>query len=183
MTTLDLLLTRRSEKKLIAPAPNKTQLDLMFQAALHAPDHGKLQPYRFIVMEKDGLLKFETLLKKAVTELGLDENRLHKAEKICRQAPMIIAVVAKINKETNVPAWEQMLCAGCAAYSVQLAANAQGFDNVWVTAPWVDGSELRRAFECDKSDKVIAFLLVGTAEEKLQRECKPVDTTGFIHYL
>ena len=57
MDTLTLLTTRRSNKKLIAPAPNKEQLEKIFQAALRAPDHGKLQPYHFVVIEHEGLNK------------------------------------------------------------------------------------------------------------------------------
>ncbi len=183
MNALDLLTTRRSEKKLTAPAPNPQQLEQLFQAALHAPDHGKLQPYRFIVIENEGLRKLEKLLKSAVIELKLDEKRLQKAEKVTRQAPMIIAVVAQISKENKIPAWEQMLTAGCATYAMQLAANAQGFDNVWVTAPWVDGSELRAAFGCGENDKVIAFLLIGTAEHQAERETKASDSAEFVSYL
>lgn len=183
MNALDLLTARRSEKKLTAPAPNAQQLARLFQAAAQVPDHGKLQPYRFIVIEKEGLQKLESLLKSAVFELNLDEKRLQKAEKITRQAPMIIAVVAQINKESKIPAWEQMLSAGCATYAVQLAANAQGFDNVWITAPWVDGSQLRAAFGCGENDKVIAFLLVGTAENKVEREAKVLDSAKFVSYL
>ncbi|HBO37463.1 MAG TPA: nitroreductase, partial [Pasteurellaceae bacterium] len=53
----------------------------------------------------------------------------------------------------------------------------------WITAPWVDGSELRAAFGCEKHDKVIAFLLIGTAEEKIERDHKIQDSANFISYL
>ncbi|AAU37716.1 MULTISPECIES: NAD(P)H nitroreductase [Basfia] len=184
MDALTLLTTRRSEKKLSAPVPNNEQLELIFQAATHVPDHGKLQPYHFIVIENDGLKKLETLLKSAVTELKLDEKRLQKAEKIASTAPMMIAVVAKINTDiAKVPAWEQMLSAGCSAYAMQLAANAQGFDNVWVTGPWVDGSDLREALGCAPKDKVIGFIILGTSQEKITREPKTVKTENFVSYL
>lgn len=183
MDALELLTSRRSEKKLTAPAPNQAQLARLFEAALHAPDHGKLNPYRFIVIENEGLRKLEALLKSAVIELNLDEKRLQKAEKITRQAPMIIGVVADLDSQSNVPAWEQMLSAGCATYSIQLAANAMGFDNVWVTAPWIEGSELRAAFGCAPEDKVIALLLIGSSEDKVPREAKPLDISPFVSYL
>ena len=75
MDTLTLLTTRRSNKKLTAPAPNKAQLEQIFQAALRTPDHGKLQPYHFVVIENEGLDKLETLLKDAVMELNLGEDK------------------------------------------------------------------------------------------------------------
>ncbi|MDO5055239.1 NAD(P)H nitroreductase [Pasteurella oralis] len=183
MDALQLLINRRSEKKLTAPAPNKTQLQLIFQAALNVPDHGRLHPYRFVVIEGDALKKFGTLLKETVYEFELGSEKFKKAENLAQRAPMVIAVIAKINKETKVPAWEQMLSAACSTYAIQLAANAQGFANVWITGKWVDGSALRKAFHCQKNDKVIALLMIGTAEEKLEREKKVQDINEFIHYL
>ncbi|CAM3777624.1 NAD(P)H nitroreductase [Avibacterium endocarditidis] len=184
MDALTLLTSRRSNKKLFAPAPNQAQLEQIFQAALHVPDHGRLQPYRFVVIEKDGLNKLGGLLKSAVQELNLGEERLKKAENLPNRAPMIIAVIAKIQKDiAKVPAWEQMLTAGCATYAMQLAANAQGFDNVWVTGPWVDGSELRQALQCDQNDKVVAFIMLGTGKEKASREPKQIDLANFVSYL
>ena len=178
MDALTLLTSRSSEKNLTLPAPNPEQLEKIFQAALHAPDHGKLKPYRFIVIENEGLNKLSSLLKSAVIELNLGEKRLQKAEKFSQKAPMVIAVVAKIDKTIEkVPAWEQMLCAGSATYAMQLA------DNVWVTAPWVNGTELRQALHCEANDKVIAFLLIGTAVEKRLREPKSADLTKFVSYL
>lgn len=184
MDALTLLTSRRSNKKLFAPAPNSAQLEQIFQAAAQVPDHGKLQPYRFIVIEKEGLTKLGHLLKQAVAEFDLGEERLKKAEDFPNKAPMMIAVIAKINKDiAKVPAWEQMLSAGCSAYAIQLAANAQGFDNVWVTGPWVDGSALREAFQCANNDKIIAFIMLGKSEEKLARETKSLKVDHLVSYL
>ncbi|QLB13112.1 nitroreductase [Bisgaardia hudsonensis] len=184
MDALELLTSRRSEKKLAEPAPNKQQLEYLFQSALHVPDHGKLNPYHFIVIEKEGLAKFEKLLESVVDEFDLGEERLRKAKSIAYRAPMVIAVIAKLNEEIKkVPTWEQELTAGCATYAMQLAAKAQGFDNVWITGPWVNGSELRKAFKCEQQDKVVALLLIGTAGEKLERDKKILDTDSFISYL
>lgn len=184
MDALTLLTSRRSNKKLFAPAPNMAELDQLFQAALHAPDHGKLQPYRFMVIEKEGLIKLSGLLKSAVEEFDLGEERLKKAENFSTKAPMIIAVIAKIQKEiTKVPAWEQMLTAGCATYAMQLAANALGFDNIWVTGPWLEGSKLRQALLCEEDDKIIAFLLIGKNEDKITREAKSIGTEHLVNYL
>ncbi|MGR6981749.1 NAD(P)H nitroreductase [Testudinibacter sp. P27/CKL/0425] len=183
MDALELLLSRRSNKKLTEPAPQGEQLDNILQAALHAPDHGRLTPYRFVVIEKQGRDVLETLLKSAVDEFDLGEERKKKAEDVSHRAPMIIAVIAKINTDVpKVPGWEQMLTAGCATYAMQLAANAQGFDNVWVTGPWGDGSELRKELGCGVHDKVIAFLMLGTAEQKLEK-AKTYDLSEYVSYI
>ena len=110
MDALTLLTQRKSNKKLTAPAPSQVQLEQMFQAALHAPDHGKLEPYHFVVIQGTGLSKLESLLKAAVTEFDLGEERLKKAENFARRAPMVIAVIAKINHEVKkVPGWDKCL--------------------------------------------------------------------------
>lgn len=184
MDTLTLLTTRRSNKKLTTPAPNKAQLEQIFQAALRTPDHGKLQPYHFVVIENEGLNKLEGLLKDAVVELNLGEDKLKKAENLAHRAPMVIAVIAKITPDVaKVPEWEQLLTAGCAAYGIQLSANAQGFDNVWITNKWIQGSALREALGCRKQDQIVALLMIGTAAEKPERECRQGNTEEFVSYL
>ncbi|MFC2436777.1 MAG: nitroreductase family protein [Aggregatibacter sp.] len=184
MDALKLLTERYSEKKLSAPAPNKDQLAQIFQAALHAPDHGKLHPYRFVVIEEDKMATFGDLLKSAVHELNLGEERLKKAENLAGRAPMVIGVVAKLDPTIKkVPEWEQLLCAGCATYAIQLAANALGFKNVWVSGPWLDGSDLRQAFQCDTADKIIGFLMIGSAEDKLEREKKTLNLDDLVFSL
>lgn len=97
---------------------------------------------------------------------------------------MVIAVIAKINHEVaKVPGWEQMLTAGAATYALQLAGNALGFDSFWATGPLIEGRELREAFGCGKNDKIVALLQIGTAAEKLEKECKPKDLSRFVSHL
>ncbi|MGQ0286104.1 nitroreductase family protein [Pasteurellaceae bacterium 22721_9_1] len=183
MDTLTLLTTRRSNKKLVPPAPNKAQLEQIFHAALHAPDHGRLHPYHFVVIEKEGLTTLADLLTQTAIEFNLDERQFGKIAGICSK-PMIIGVVAKIDPHIEkVPAWEQQLTAGCAVYAMQLAAQSLGFDNVWITGKWTEGTALHQAFGCTEHDKIIALLMVGSAEEKMEREAKPFDLSHFVSYL
>ncbi|MGC7559544.1 NAD(P)H nitroreductase [Pasteurella sp. PK-2025] len=184
MDILQLLTTRRSEKKLSAPAPNQQQLESILQAALNVPDHGRLQPYHFIVIEGKGLDRFAELLKSTVQEFDLGDEMIKKAENLAYRAPMVIGVVAKIKKEIpKVPGWEQMLTAGCATYAMQLAANAQGFANVWISGKWVNGTALRKAFHCQEQDQVIGLVMMGTADDKLEREKKSQPIDEFVSYL
>ena len=157
MDALTLLTQRKSNKKLTAPAPSQVQLEQMFQAALHAPDHGKLEPYHFVVIQGTGLSKLESLLKAAVAEFELGEERLKKAENFARRAPMVIAVIAKINRRScqKFLVGQQMLTAGAATYAIQLAGNALGFRQSF-SGNWfllVEGRELREAFGCGKNDE------------------------------
>ena len=58
-----------------------------------------------------------------------------------------------------------------------------GFESFWATGPLVEGHELREAFGCDKNDKIVALLQIGTAAEKLERDCKPKDLSRFVSHL
>ena len=87
MDALTLLTQRKSNKKLTAPAPSQVQLEQMFQAALHTPDHGKLEPYHFVVIQGTGLSKLESLLKAAVTELDRKSTRLNSSHPSSSRMP------------------------------------------------------------------------------------------------
>ncbi|WP_439327537.1 nitroreductase family protein [Lonepinella sp. BR2357] len=184
MNALELLINRRSNKKLVAPAPNKAQLEQIFQAALRTPDHGKLKPYRFVVIENHGLTTLANALTQVATDLNLEQKQFDKIDKLCAN-PMVIAVIAKLDSTiAKVPEWEQLVTAGCAAYGIQLASQDLGFDNVWITGKWSDGNALRQALHCTEQEKIVALLLVGTAEnDKIERECRTVDIQDFVSYL
>ena len=99
---------------------------------------------------------------------------------------MVIGVVAKLDHESvKVPAWEQIVCAGCATYAMQLAANAQGFDTVWITKKWVEGKAIRKAFGCAETDKVIGLLMIGSPKdgEEIASARDAEDPTDFVHFI
>lgn len=184
MNALELLTTRRSSKKLTAPAPNAEQLEIMLQAATQVPDHGNMRPFQFTVIQSEsGLNRFRELLRQTVTELNFGEESMQKAEKVGHMAPMIIGVTFAPNKDVPKPKpeWEQMLSAACSAYAMQLAASAQGFDNVWITGLWTNSPLLREAFGCGEKDKIIALIMVGTPNEETAG-AKNTDLASFVTY-
>lgn len=169
MDALHLLTNRRSSKNLTAPAPNAEQIEQMLQAATQVPDHGNMRPFRFTVIEsEDGLSYFRKLLTQTVTECNFGEDSMKKAEKVGNMAPLVIGVTFSPNCSSPKPKpeWEQMLSAGCSAYALQLAASAQGFDNVWITGLWVNSPQLREAFDCSDREKIIGLIMVGTSAEE-----------------
>lgn len=185
MEILDLLHRRRSNKQFGDIAPNTEQLQAILKAALRAPDHGRMKPYHFVVIEKSGMPKLHEYLKAVAVEFTMDEKNAAKADKLANQAPMVIGVIAKLDHESvKVPVWEQIVCAGCAAYAIELAANAQGFDTVWITKKWVEGKAIREAFGCVDGDKIIGLLLIGSpkdGEVAFAREAEdPINFVSFI---
>lgn len=178
--TLALLTTRRSTKQLGLPAPDELQLDSILQAATQVPDHGDLKPWRFVVIHSEtGMAKFQQLLRETVTLFNFGEEGMKKAERVGKMAPMSIAVIA--TPKMGKPEWEQHLSAGCAAYAIQLAAKAQGFDNVWITGAWVNSPILKEAFGCGEKDKIVGLIMLGTAES-LPDAAKNTDVLAFTQY-
>lgn len=77
-----------------------------------------------------------------------------------------------------------MLTAGCATYGMQLAANSLGFDTVWVTNKWINGSALRSAFGCQEGDKIIALVMIGSPPEGEINQAKETENLdGFVSYI
>ncbi|RIY33337.1 nitroreductase [Psittacicella hinzii] len=186
METLKLLQTRFSEKKLVEPAPSRAELNEIFKAALRVPDHGSLKPYHFYVVEgQEQLQKLSDLMLDCCRELDLPEKFQDKAKKFATRAPQVIVVVAKIDpNHKKAPAWEQLVTAGCATYATQVAANALGYDNVWITAKWVQGTAIRAHFNCEADDQIVAFILSGTAKERKEREDKKLNyLDDYVTYL
>ncbi|MGH8466408.1 MAG: nitroreductase family protein, partial [Pseudomonas sp.] len=134
MEALDALLNRVSVPRLVEPAPNAAQREGLFQAALRAPDHGQLRPWRFLTIEGSAREKLGELLAEAV-QAGGDSTQaaLDKARAMPLRAPLLVVVVARLQDHFKVPKSEQSLAAGCAAHAILLSAYAQGIGAVWRT--------------------------------------------------
>ena len=179
---LDFIKSRRSIGNLVAPAPNREQVEQAIEVALSAPDHKDLNPYRFIVLENQALNTLGTALKNAAIAQGeTDEKTLKKAENMPLRAPMIIACVTDFKPHDKVPHWEQIAASSCAVQNLLLALMAQGFATVWRTGPLANAPEVKRYFNVTADNQVIAFVYVGTAVSTIPPRSK-IDVTPFIVY-
>lgn len=182
MDALELLINRRSASRLAEPAPAGEALENILRAGMRAPDHGTLQPWRFIIVEKEGRERLSQLLAQAASADGLDEKAIEKATQSPFRAPMIITVVAHCEAHPKVPRWEQVVSAGCAVMSMQMAALAQGFNGIWRSGPWTDHQQVREAFGCREQDAIVGFLYLGTPQLKSSTTVLPPDTRHFVSY-
>ncbi len=140
MDALKLLTNRRSSKKL-KPPPRCGGVGTNISGGNPSSRSRQYAPFRFIVIQGEvGLQRFRDVLKQTVAELNFGDDAMKKAEKVGNMSPMVIGVTFAPNRDVPKPKpeWEQMLTAGCAAYALQLAATAQGFDNVRITGMWVN---------------------------------------------
>ncbi|WP_034944774.1 NAD(P)H nitroreductase [Erwinia oleae] len=180
MDALDLVVNRRSASRLSEPAPAGEVLENILRAGMRAPDHGTLQPWRFIIVENDGRDRFSTLLEEAARTDGMDDKAIEKAKKAPYRAPMIITVVAHCEEDHKVPRWEQVVSAGCAVMAMQMAALAQGFNGVWRSGAWTEHAAVRDAFNCRQQDAIVGFLYLGTPQLKSSTTVIPPDTAPFV---
>lgn len=182
MDALDLVVNRRSASRLSEPAPAGEALENIIRAGMRAPDHGTLQPWRFIIIEKEGRERFSTLLENAARQDSMEEKAIAKAKQSPFRAPMIITVVAHCEENHKVPQWEQVVSAGCAVMAMQMAAVAQGFNGIWRSGAWTEHQAVREAFNCRPQDAIVGFLYLGTPQLKSSTTVLPPDTTPFVSY-
>lgn len=132
---LAFLLSRRSRpaKLLRAPVPDRAALVPILTAAARSPDHGKLEPWRFIVLEKPALERLAALATERGAALGLEKDQAEKGAAAYRDSPLAIAVVASPKPSEKIPGIEQTLSAGAVCLGLLNAALASGWGASWLT--------------------------------------------------
>lgn len=162
---LDFLLTRRSRpaKTLTTPVPTHTELAPILTAAARTPDHGKLEPWRFIVLEGAALQRLAEDVVKRGPQLGVQDEKLEKARRQFADADLVVAVVSSPVVSPKVPEIEQVLSSGAVCLSMLNAALASGWGSNWLTG-WMatDRTFLRQGLSLSKSEFVAGFIHIGT---------------------
>lgn len=161
---MELLRTRFSALKLGGPAPSTQAVHAMLESAARAPDHGRLQPWRLILIEGDARLDFGKVLGEALSRRNplANEQALAREREKALRAPLIIVVATRFDRSAKIPITEQTLSAGCAAHSIMLAACAQGLGAMWRTGESAYDNEVKSALNIDPDDLIVGFIYVGT---------------------
>ncbi|HEY6484638.1 MAG TPA: nitroreductase [Steroidobacteraceae bacterium] len=166
MQAIDALLRRRSARLLAAPAPDAAAIELILESAMRAPDHGGLRPWRFTVIQGEGLMRLGELFAESVRRHRdpITPEELERARRKALRAPLVIAVAAVIQTAVRIPAIEQILSAGAAAQNMLLAAFVLGYNAVWKTGAPAYDDEVKAAFGLAPKDAIVGFLYVGSEE-------------------
>ncbi|WP_218354893.1 NAD(P)H nitroreductase [Alteromonas lipotrueiana] len=162
MDALSLLLNRRSQPRLTAPAPAEQALENIKQAALRAPDHGALMPWHFIVCEGQGLHKLGSIFERSAIENDKTEKEIERAPQLPLRAPMVIVAIAKYQEHPKVPRVEQIASTSCAVMAMQMAAQAQGFNGLWRTGAYAQCDIVKKELNLNDEDEIVGFLYLGT---------------------
>lgn len=162
---LDFLLTRRSRpaKTLTGPWPERDDLLPILTAAARSPDHGKLEPWRLVVLRGAALERLSTLAERRGTALGLDSDTVAKGVDQFARSGCAVAVIASPKPSDKVPEFEQYLSSGAVCLALLNAALAAGWGANWLTGwPAHDPDFGIEAFGLRPSERVAGFIHIGT---------------------
>ena len=170
------LASRRSGKPrdLVAPGPRHDQLVAMIELAARTPDHGKLAPWRFVIVPDDR--------RDALAQLIVDAYRAERPaakgveiaamEQFARQAPALIVALSSPRPDSHIPLWEQELSAGAACMNLLHAIHAAGFAGGWLTG-WPAFSDAVRDAFGQAPERIAGFFFIGTPGRPLEERPRP----------
>ncbi|MEO8419671.1 MAG: nitroreductase [Hyphomicrobium sp.] len=172
------LSARRSVKpdRLIAPGPSAEELETILTIASRVPDHKKLAPWRFIVLEGDARARLGEVVAEACVAAEKEAPshvRLETERTRLMRAPLVIAVVSRITVHRSAPEWEQVLSAGAACLNLCLAANALGYGTSWITEWIAYNKVVGAALSIADNERIAGFIYVGTPAERPEERERP----------
>jgi len=175
-TPRSLLATRRSGKPrdLVSPGPDADQLAEILQIAARTPDHGKLAPWRFVIVPDDRRDLLAETIVKAYREERPNAARLEieSLEQFAHQAPTLVVVLFSPKTHSHIPLWEQELSAGAVCMNLLHAVHASGFAGGWLTG-WPSFSDaVRNAFGA-APERIAGFMFIGTPSRPLDERPRP----------
>lgn len=160
---------------MIAPGPSDDQMRAILEAAIRVPDHGKLAPWRFVIVGADQRARLADLLTTAYRTERPDAGRLEieAMESFAHQAPALVVVLSAPVTPSKIPLWEQELSAGAAIMNLLSAVHAHGFVGGWLTGWAAYSDSVRDAFG-SADQRIAGFVFIGSPARPLEERPRPV---------
>lgn len=173
---LEFMLTRRSRpaKTLTTPVPTKSELAPILTAAARTPDHGKLEPWRFIVLEKPALQRLAAMIPARADALGIDDDRVMKAVAQYSQGALAVAVICAPKPSEKIPQIEQAYSAGAVCLALLNAALASGWGANWLSG-WAshDRTFIEQGLGLAPHETVAGLIHIGTETNPAPERPRP----------
>lgn len=173
---LSLLETRRSAKPrlLAGSGPTKSELEQMLSIAARTPDHGKLTPWRFVIVEAHDRESIAALLRDSLAQEDKCATAAHhaKEEEFASYGGALVVLVSAPEKDHKIPVWEQELSCGAAGMNLLLAAHALGYVAGWLTG-WRAYSPRVTAALCEPGERIAGFIFIGHSAGELEERPRP----------
>ena len=163
MDALTALTTRVAPARLVDPAPEGATLDSILNSGLRAADHGKLRPWKFLLIRGDARKRFGEVLAQALrSRAPATEEKFLQAERDKPlRAPLLIVVAAAVQDNPKIPEIEQVVSAGAAAQNMLVAAHALGFGGFWRTGAPAYDAQVKQALGLKPNDTLVGILYIG----------------------
>ena len=175
-SALSLLLTRRSAKPqaMTGPGPSEAELREIFSIAMRVPDHGKLHPWRFVIVGDDQRDTLGALLRQALSEEDPCATIAHhnKEDEFAHYGGTLIVLVSAPIEGHKIPVWEQQLSCGAVGMNLLSAATALGYVAGWVTGWRAYSPRVTEAF-CQPGQRIAGFIFIGQSAIELEERPRP----------
>lgn len=161
---------------LAEPGPDRETIRKILTIASRVPDHGKLAPWRFIVIEGDTRLRLNDKFRSIAMERwpDLSGEALQIESTRFDRAPVVIAVVSRAAEHPKIPKWEQILSAGASCMALLMAANAYGYSGSWLTEWMADDADALASLGIAGDENVAGFIHIGTPTVPPTERPRPV---------
>ena len=184
-TPLSYLASRRSgrAREMVGPGPDEAELGAILSLAARTPDHGKLSPWRFVVVGSDQRDDLAALLARALDENdpGANDAHRHKADDFARHGEALVILLSAPVVPHKIPVWEQELSVGAAAMNLLHAVHTHGFVGSWLTG-WATYDPLVRAAFCTgEHERIAGFFFIGSPGRELEERPRP-DMTAVVRH-
>ncbi|WP_322003172.1 nitroreductase [Marinobacter alexandrii] len=176
----EFLLNRASEPRLEAPAPDSATLERAFACAARAPDHALLRPWRYLVIEGEGLKALGDLFASTCAN-NSDEQAIEKLRKAPLRAPMVIVGIASPKPHPKVPEIEQIMSAAAGMSFLELALQEAGFGVMWRTGSPAYHTQVHQGLGLSEKESIVGFLYTGTVSSAKPPVPRP-ETPDFVQH-
>jgi len=173
---MELLLSRRSgsAKTMTAPGPDRLELQQILTAACRVPDHGKLCPWRFIILEGEARSRLgEVLVECLKRKAPLQVERASVERLRFLRAPVIVVVVSRVREMIAIAVWEQILSAGAVCQTMLLAVHALGYVANWITEWPAYHPIVKERLGLRSDERIAGFVYMGTPSSPLEERARP----------
>lgn len=164
--TIEFMLSRVSApiQEMTLPGPSDQEIDTLIRIASRVPDHGRLQPWRFILYRGAARDEVGVALAELAERLEgpLPENCRRQELTRFSRAPLVIGVISSPKPHPKIPQWEMFLSSGAAAMNLVTAATAMGYGANWISNWYSDQEEGRRILGLAPHERVAGFVHIGT---------------------
>jgi nitroreductase len=159
MELVSAIRTRRSEHNLINPAPSSDEFIRLLELASTAPDHGRLRPWRWILVRGHGR---SALGASFAADCQAQQSK--KAATDTLRAPLLATLVFCPSVDHRIPLWEQLASASCVANSMMLLLHDRGYGSLWKTGSYVESADTRTMLDLDRTESLLGWLYIGTPD-------------------